>query len=391
MLRRAKLLALAGCLGSLASCAVSDDAAFSTSSVLSGQPTTALSTSKIDMDPPEAQNSAETAKAAVDEAPQVAAVDEAASSEAGIEVASSDTPSPQEPEGELAAVTDADSEQPSAERTQSAGTDQPAAEGDTAPSSGSTALAVVQEPETKPSPFARLFSRSDAPDNQPVVEAASTRIPETADEERDAAPDAQELAEGDDIEMDEDEPSPVTTASIRPGNERARIAVASGDGPILPGVREVGSLYQFSARDSFDYNSYENDGAVIQVASAAGLAALAGNRLNVQHARVDVSCLKPRLVQTLRQIEGHFGRPVVVTSGYRNRQHNRRVGGARESKHMSCEAADIQVAGVSKWQIAEFVRTLPGRGGVGTYCHTESVHVDIGSKRDWNWRCRRRK
>jgi len=27
---------------------------------------------------------------------------------------------------------------------------------------------------------------------------------------------------------------------------------------------------------------------------------------------------------------------------------------------------------------------------VGTYCHTESVHVDVGPERDWNWRCRRR-
>jgi uncharacterized protein YcbK (DUF882 family) len=33
---------------------------------------------------------------------------------------------------------------------------------------------------------------------------------------------------------------------------------------------------------------------------------------------------------------------------------------------------------------------MPGRGGVGTYCHTNSVHVDVGPERDWNWRCRRR-
>jgi uncharacterized protein YcbK (DUF882 family) len=112
--------------------------------------------------------------------------------------------------------------------------------------------------------------------------------------------------------------------------------------------------------------------------------------LRTQHERVDVACLKPQLVQTLKRIEAHFGRPVLVTSGFRDRGYNRKVGGARESRHMYCEAADIQVPGVSKWDIAEFARSLPGRGGVGTYCHTESVHVDIGSKRDWNWRCRRR-
>ncbi|TIL49575.1 MAG: DUF882 domain-containing protein, partial [Mesorhizobium sp.] len=54
-------------------------------------------------------------------------------------------------------------------------------------------------------------------------------------------------------------------------------------------------------------------------------------------------------------------------------------------------AADIQVPGVSKAQLASYIRTMPGRGGVGTYCHTESVHIDVGPERDWNWRCRRRR
>jgi uncharacterized protein YcbK (DUF882 family) len=67
------------------------------------------------------------------------------------------------------------------------------------------------------------------------------------------------------------------------------------------------------------------------------------------------------------------------------------VGGARHSLHTLCAAADIQVDGVSKWELADYLRSIPGRGGVGTYCHTESVHIDIGDERDWNWRCRRRR
>jgi uncharacterized protein YcbK (DUF882 family) len=58
---------------------------------------------------------------------------------------------------------------------------------------------------------------------------------------------------------------------------------------------------------------------------------------------------------------------------------------------MNCAAADIQVEGVGKWELARYLRAMPGRGGVGTYCHTDSVHVDVGPERDWNWRCRRRK
>ena len=68
----------------------------------------------------------------------------------------------------------------------------------------------------------------------------------------------------------------------------------------------------------------------------------------------------------------------------------RQVRGAKNSMHMYCAAADIQISGVSKWELAKYLRSMPGRGGVGTYCHTESVHVDIGPERDWNWRCRRR-
>ena len=104
-----------------------------------------------------------------------------------------------------------------------------------------------------------------------------------------------------------------------------------------------------------------------------------------------MDCFKPQLVRTLKTIERHYGKPVVVTSGYRSPKHNRRVGGASGSRHTSCEAADVQIEGVSKWQLAKYLRSMPGRGGVGTYCHTESVHIDIGNTRDWNWRCRRRK
>lgn len=128
----------------------------------------------------------------------------------------------------------------------------------------------------------------------------------------------------------------------------------------------------------------------IEVASAAGLARLAPNGLNTQHSGVDIKCLKPALVRVLKSVESHYGKPAVVTSGYRSPARNKAARGAKNSLHMYCAAADIQVEGVSKWQLASYLRSMPGRGGVGTYCHTESVHIDIGPKRDWNARCRRR-
>ena len=158
----------------------------------------------------------------------------------------------------------------------------------------------------------------------------------------------------------------------------------------LPGVRPNAGI-QIMQRDSL----YEDDdmefAAPVILASAAGLARLAPNGLKVQRENVQVACLKPQLVGFLKTIERRFGKSVIVTSGYRSPPYNRLVNGAKASLHMSCAAADIQVPGVSKWELANFARSMPGRGGVGTYCHTESVHVDIGPTRDWNWRCSRRR
>ena len=109
------------------------------------------------------------------------------------------------------------------------------------------------------------------------------------------------------------------------------------------------------------------------------------------HSKVRVKCLKPKLIKLIGKIERKFGKKAVITSGYRSKTYNRRVRGARRSKHLTCEAADISIAGVSKYTLAKYVRSLPGRGGVGTYCRSEFIHIDIGKKRDWHWRCRKRK
>jgi uncharacterized protein YcbK (DUF882 family) len=159
----------------------------------------------------------------------------------------------------------------------------------------------------------------------------------------------------------------------------------------LPGVNSK-NLFALdpSSKSSGEEEFEEQPNVQLASASAAGLARLAPNGLLKQTERVDVGCFKPELVSVLKKIEAHYGQKVVVTSGYRSPQGNRRAGGSRHSLHMMCAAADIQVSGVGKWELAKFMRSMPGRGGVGTYCYTDSVHIDVGSERDWNWRCRRR-
>src|SRR5690606_38356027 len=117
----------------------------------------------------------------------------------------------------------------------------------------------------------------------------------------------------------------------------------------LPGVRES-ALFEVrrgnGAADESDIDLHEDDeddGGPVQLASAAGLARLAPNGLAIQTDRVDVACLKPSLVRVLKQIETRYGKKVVVTSGYRSPPNNRRARGARNSLHMYCAAADIQI------------------------------------------------
>ncbi|WP_428428617.1 YcbK family protein [Pararhizobium sp.] len=155
----------------------------------------------------------------------------------------------------------------------------------------------------------------------------------------------------------------------------------------LPGVRTT-SMYA-TVDDS--QPGHDDDSPAVEMASLSGLARLAPNGLVLQTEKVETGCFQPDLLQVLKVIETHYGRKIMVTSGLRDLKHNASAGGRKHSLHTTCEAADIQVPGVSKWELADYLRTIPGRGGVGTYCHTESVHIDTGESRDWNWRCRRRK
>jgi len=101
--------------------------------------------------------------------------------------------------------------------------------------------------------------------------------------------------------------------------------------------------------------------------------------------------LHPRLIRLLATIKRHYGRVPIVSSGCRSHRHNRRVGGARRSMHLRCMAADFRVAGVSKAKLRRYVSSLPGRGGVGTYCGRSIVHLDVGPRRSWYHGCRKRK
>jgi len=172
-----------------------------------------------------------------------------------------------------------------------------------------------------------------------------------------------------------------TVASLTPAARPAPGAATEA----LPGVRSHENL--FGAFDE-DHDGEEAE-AGFDVAAVGSFGRTSPNGLRVQTDKVDVACLKPQLVAIIAGAERHFGAQAIVISGFRDPGSNRKAGGAGKSLHMACMAVDMQVEGVSKWDLAKYLRTVAGRGGVGTYCRTKSVHVDIGEIRDWHYPCRR--
>jgi uncharacterized protein YcbK (DUF882 family) len=61
----------------------------------------------------------------------------------------------------------------------------------------------------------------------------------------------------------------------------------------------------------------------------------------------EIENLKALCENILEKVRVHFGRPVTVNSGYRGPKLNKAIGGAKNSQHMSGQAADIEIAGMS--------------------------------------------
>lgn len=91
-----------------------------------------------------------------------------------------------------------------------------------------------------------------------------------------------------------------------------------------------------------------------------------------------------RLVDILQKVRDHFNKPVVVTSGYRTENHNKNVGGAKNSYHLLGKAADLFINGVKAEEIAKFLANQ-NILGIGLYINRsqEFVHVDTRSLRYW--------
>lgn len=87
------------------------------------------------------------------------------------------------------------------------------------------------------------------------------------------------------------------------------------------------------------------------------------------------------LVGRLQAVRNAIGRPIRVTSGYRCREHDARVGTSSKpgaGPHTKGIAADIVVDGMSADDLAKYCIDA-GFTGVGVYHKKGFVHVDVRS------------
>jgi uncharacterized protein YcbK (DUF882 family) len=90
------------------------------------------------------------------------------------------------------------------------------------------------------------------------------------------------------------------------------------------------------------------------------------------------------LIECLEMLRFLIGSPLRIVSGYRCPEYNKKVGGARRSKHLLGYAADVQVAGTTADRSVTLISkhadkiTEFNRGGIGLY--KTFVHLDVRGK-----------
>lgn len=87
-----------------------------------------------------------------------------------------------------------------------------------------------------------------------------------------------------------------------------------------------------------------------------------------------------RYLDQVRELLGN--RPLYVNSWYRPSAVNRRVGGAKWSRHLFGDAADIRSNTMSAYNIYHVLNPKHQKGGLGKY--SSFVHLDLrGHKARW--------
>lgn len=91
--------------------------------------------------------------------------------------------------------------------------------------------------------------------------------------------------------------------------------------------------------------------------------------------------------ENLQVLRDELNARITINSGYRSPSHNKRVGGASKSQHLTGKASDIVVKGYEPFEVFQTIERLIFEGKMkqgGLSCYNTFVHYDIrGIKARW--------
>lgn len=85
------------------------------------------------------------------------------------------------------------------------------------------------------------------------------------------------------------------------------------------------------------------------------------------------------LAENLQKVRNVIKKPIVISSGYRTNSHNKKVGGAKQSYHLSGRAADIRIKGIKPIEIWEIMFGMMRAGEIkqgGLILYENFIHYD---------------
>jgi uncharacterized protein YcbK (DUF882 family) len=90
----------------------------------------------------------------------------------------------------------------------------------------------------------------------------------------------------------------------------------------------------------------------------------------------------PEVVERLEKLRAYVNKPILIHSAYRTPEHNKKVGGVKNSYHCQGMAVDVSSLGVSLDELKKYALAV-GFKGIGIYRNKNFIHLDIGPERSW--------
>ena len=94
--------------------------------------------------------------------------------------------------------------------------------------------------------------------------------------------------------------------------------------------------------------------------------------------------IDPELVEKLQKLRDLVKKPIIINSGYRTPDYNKKIGGVPNSQHIQGKASDIVIKGYTPEQVKVLAKKV-GFRGLGLY--DNFTHVDVrATPSEWDYR-----